>query len=161
MISPLGRINGESGHLLFIQVQIRWWSNRLYYLGHRNWFVMKNQPIGVSETRTIHNCAHRDKRDTKARDRCENTCFFQDTPEDRERRAAQQLCAQTLRLCGRADSPFGCWTVIIKTTGRQLFFAASSHHLEHRWAGVCVLPGINCIQQGKLNPRLKRRLPVG
>lgn len=70
---------------------------------------------------------------------------------------------------GRADcvvepshggSPFGCWTIITQTTGQQLFLPASSHHLEQRCAGVCVLPGLNCIQQGKLNPRLKRRLLV-
>lgn len=29
-----------------------------------------------------------------------------------------------------AHSPFGCWTIITKTTGHQLFFPASSHHLE-------------------------------
>lgn len=74
------------------------------------------------------------------------------------------VCAQTHRLwvgLSHGGSPFGCWTVITKTTGQQLFFPASSHHLEQRWAGVCVLPGINSIQQGKLNTRLKRRLPVG
>lgn len=132
------------------------WSNRLYYLGHRNWFVMKNQPISVSETRTIHNCAHRDKRGTKARDGCENT--WQRTPR------------WSAALCTDVQAVWSSWAMTIPhlavgplslTTGQQLFFPASPPHLEQRWAGICVLPGINCIQQGKLNPRLKRRLPVG
>lgn len=70
------------------------------------------------------------------------------------------LCTGCVVELSHGDSPFGCWTVITKTTGQQLLFPASSHHLEQRWTGTCVLPGINCIQQGKLNPRSKRRLPV-
>lgn len=69
-----------------------------------------------------------------------------------------EYCAVELSHGG---SPLGCWTVITQTTGEQLFLPTSSHHLEQRCTGVCLLPGINRIQQGKLNPRLKCPLPVG